>query len=1007
MSDRMRPIPFGQLMDWIIGEYQTYGSIFGVSKIVRHAEDAPGLPLFGERMEAPFGPAAGPHTQLAQNLVAAYAAGSRFFELKTVQTLDGEDLPVAKPCINAQDECYNVEWSTELRVPEAYDEYVKAWFALKLLSREWGLGSPDGFIFNMSVGYDLEGIKSPKIDAFIEGLKNAADTPVWAECRTWALEHLGRFQKLDARYVEEISPRVCTSITLSTLHGCPPQEIERIATYLLTEKGLNTFIKCNPTLLGYEYARETLDALGFDYIAFDDHHFKEDLQFEDAVPMIGRLQALADGRGLAFGVKLTNTFPVDIAAGELPGNEMYMSGRSLFPLTISVAKMLSKVFDGKLRISYSGGADVTNVEKLFAAGIWPITMATTLLKPGGYQRFSQIAERLRGCGDQPFTGVNTAKVSEYVEDALGDPYYRKPIKPLPPRKMKKHVPLVDCFAAPCRDGCPIGQDIPAYLRLAGEGKYLDALRVITERNPLPFITGTICSHRCMDKCTRNFYEDSVHIREVKLEAAQNAYDELLKELRPAAPARGKKVAVVGGGPAGISAACFLARAGVPVTVFERKRQLGGIVRHVIPAFRIPTSAIENDVAIARAVGAQFELGAEIGSAQELLDRGYTDVILATGAWQPGKLPLEYGGAMNVLEFLERCKSDPDGLSLGENVVVIGGGNTAMDAARAAVRVPGVKKVRLVYRRSRRYMPADEEELALALADGVEFCELLAPVGVRDGVLRCEKMALGAPDASGRRSPVPTGETADVPADTVIAAVGERVDTAFYERCGVAVDSRGRAVVDPATLETGVPHVYVAGDANRGPATVDEAIADAAKAAKAIAGVTVETYAATNASPDYGRALEKKGTLCTDCASCTESQRCLECATVCECCADVCPNRANLAIRVPGRRMRQIVHVDGMCNECGNCATFCPYDSAPYRDKFTLFWSEADFADSENEGFLLLDAERQLYRVRLDGQVADYAVNGEGCGLPDEIRQLILAVWEGYRYLFGRQPVVTA
>lgn len=436
MSDRMRPIPFGQLMDWIIEEYQTYGSIFGVSKLVRHAEDEPRLPLFGERMEAPFGPAAGPHTQLAQNLIAAYAAGSRFFELKTVQTLDGEDLPVAKPCINAQDECYNVEWSTELRVPEAYDEYVKAWFALKLLSREWGLGSPDGFIFNMSVGYDLEGIKSPKIDAFIEGLKNAENTPVWAECRAWALEHLGRFQKLDARYVEEISPRVCTSITLSTLHGCPPQEIERIATYLLTEKGLNTFIKCNPTLLGYEYARETLDALGFDYIAFDDHHFKEDLQFEDAVPMIGRLQALADGRGLAFGVKLTNTFPVDIAAGELPGNEMYMSGRSLFPLTVSVAKMLSKAFDGKLRISYSGGADITNVEKLFAAGIWPITMATTLLKPGGYQRFAQIAERLRGCGDQPFAGVNTAKVSEYVEDAMGDPYYRKPIKPLPSRKMK-------------------------------------------------------------------------------------------------------------------------------------------------------------------------------------------------------------------------------------------------------------------------------------------------------------------------------------------------------------------------------------------------------------------------------------------------------------------------------------------------------------------------------------------------------------------------------------------
>lgn len=290
MGDRMRPIPFGKLMDWIITEYQTQGSIFGVAKLFRHQSGDKMLPLFGERMEAPFGPAAGPHTQLAQNIVAAYAAGSRFFELKTVQQLDGEDLPVAKPCINAEDECYNVEWSTELRVPEAYAEYVKAWFALKLISRAFGLGDDCGFIFNMSVGYDLEGIKSPKIDAFIEGLKDASASPVWAECKAWALDNLARLPRIDAAFVEAVTPHICTSITLSTLHGCPPQEIERIATYLLAEKGLNTYIKCNPTLLGYEYARQTMDALGFDYVAFDDHHFKEDLQFADAVPMIRRLQ---------------------------------------------------------------------------------------------------------------------------------------------------------------------------------------------------------------------------------------------------------------------------------------------------------------------------------------------------------------------------------------------------------------------------------------------------------------------------------------------------------------------------------------------------------------------------------------------------------------------------------------------------------------------------------------------------------------------------------------------
>ncbi|MEG1367456.1 MAG: putative selenate reductase subunit YgfK, partial [Oscillospiraceae bacterium] len=152
MSDRMTPIPFGKMMDWVLCEYAKSKTVFGVSKLYKADVNAPKLSLFGENIELPFGPAAGPHTQLAQNIIAAYSAGSRFFELKTVQTLDGEDLPVAKPCINAADECYNVEWSTELWVPDAYNEYVKAWFALKLISRELSLGAEDGFIFNMSVG---------------------------------------------------------------------------------------------------------------------------------------------------------------------------------------------------------------------------------------------------------------------------------------------------------------------------------------------------------------------------------------------------------------------------------------------------------------------------------------------------------------------------------------------------------------------------------------------------------------------------------------------------------------------------------------------------------------------------------------------------------------------------------------------------------------------------------------------------------------------------------------
>ena len=211
---------------------------------------------------------------------------------------------------------------------------------------------------------------------------------------------------------------------------------------------------------------------------------------------------------------------------------------------------------------------------------------------------------------------------------------------------------------------------------------------------------------------------------------------------------------------------------------------------------------------------------------------------------------------------------------------------------------------------------------------MEFLELLSPVGVKDGVLTCRVMELGAPDASGRRSPVATSKTRTVPASAVIAAVGEQVDGAFLAANGLTLDQKGRPVVDE-TMQTSVPGVFAVGDTRRGPATVVEAIADAARAAGAIVSLDLGKYAGANIGPDHQAPLARRGDLCADCSTCGNS-RCLGCATVCETCAEVCPNRANVSVAVPGKRQRQIVHVDGMCNECGNCATFCPYDSRPYR-----------------------------------------------------------------------------
>ena len=992
MSDRMTPIPFGNLMNWILEERKK-GTVFGIRKPF-HANPEKIYEIFGRKLETPFGPAAGPHTQLAQNIVAAYVAGSRFFELKTVQKIDGEDLPVNKPCIKADDECYNCEWSTELYVPQAFDEYVKAWFACKVLAKEMELGAEDGFQFNMSVGYDLEGIKLPKVDRFIEGMKDASETEIFKECRSWLLDNLDRFDKVIREDVEAITANICNSVTLSTLHGCPPQEIERIARYLLEEKHVHTFIKCNPTLLGYEYARNLMDAMGYDYVAFGDFHFKDDLQYSDAVPMLERLQKLADEKGLEFGVKITNTFPVDVKAGELPSEEMYMSGKSLYPLSMSVAMKLAKDFDGKLRISYSGGADAFNIQKIVEAGIWPVTMATTLLKPGGYQRLEQIGRIFESVEPAAFSCVDSEKVERLVEDVKTDPHHVKAVKPLPSRKIKRPVPLTDCFVAPCEEGCPIHQDITAYLKLMGAGKAKEALEVILRKNPLPFMTGTICAHNCMSKCTRNFYETPVNIRRTKLEAAEGGFEAVLSELHKPEITADKKAAVIGGGPAGMAAAYFLAKGGMEVTIFEKEKKLGGVVRNVIPGFRISDEAIDKDVKILEALGVQIATESYVASLEQVREN-YDYIVLAVGAYKPGILRLEEGEAVNALEFLAQFKATGGQVDLGENVVVIGGGNTAMDTARAAKRNAGVKKVSLVYRRTKRYMPADAEELEMAVQDGVEFAELLSPVKLSGGELICKKMRLGDVDESGRRGVVETDELVKVPADTVIAAVGEKVPAAFYEANGIAVDQKGRPQVNQETLETNIPGVYAAGDGLYGPATVVEAIRDGSQAARAI--LEQQEQEQLFSLSDEETIYWRKGNLMEENPEYTD-MRCLSCNSYCENCVEVCPNRANISLVVPGMERHQIIHVDYMCNECGNCRSFCPWDSAPYLDKFTLFASEGDMEDSTNQGFAVTDREKGICRVRLQGRMLDYQMGEKSQEIPESLCRVMDTVIRDYDYL---------
>ena len=320
-------------------------------------------------------------------------------------------------------------------------------------------------------------------------------------------------------------------------------------------------------------------------------------------------------------------------------------------------------------------------------------MATTLLKPGGYQRMNQVANVLSAAEYPQMVHVNLDKLAQVVEKAKTQARYQKSIKLPESTKLRKTVPLTDCYIAPCRSdgGCPINQDIPAYLRYVSEGNYLKALQVIVDKNPLPFITGTICAHPCMTKCTRQFYEESIHIREVKLEAAEHAYDELLTTLeKPQPKENAPKTAVVGGGPAGISAGYLLAREGMPVTVFEKSETIGAFVARLYQNFEFLWNLFKRR-SVSGIYGSRIPYrtrGAIIGGIE---NQGYTNVIYAIGAWKHGVLRLESGRALNSLEFLKANRENPTINPYGEQIVVVGGGNTAMDCARAATTLPGVKK----------------------------------------------------------------------------------------------------------------------------------------------------------------------------------------------------------------------------------------------------------------------------------------------------------------------------
>ncbi len=1038
MSDKLYPAPIDQMLYLILAEEQQ-GSIFGISKdlFFRPDESQPfRMRRYGQVLETPIGVAAGPHTQLSQNIIAAWLTGARYIELKTVQTLD--EIEVAKPCIDIQDEGYNCEWSQELKLRQSFDQYLDAWILVHILHHYWAWeGEQPGVIFNMSAGYDLRGILNANVQEFFGLMEN---------CTNQLQAKLDLLESIYPAVKDIVIPaRITDNITLSTMHGCPPDEIEKIARYLITERKLNTAVKLNPTLQGPDRLREIINSkLGFRNVTVPDAAFEHDLKYEQALVLISNLTNAAEEAGVEFSLKLTNTLEVLNQKLIFPESEQqaYLSGRALHPISVNLAAQLQQKFDGLLDLSFCAGADAFNITDLVACGLAPVTTCSDLLKPGGYGRLSQYLENLATGFQQHkahsigeliinYSGRHTelrgailTNLQSYANRVLELDYYRREKPFYPSIKGQRPLGYFDCVAAPCVEACAAHQGIPDYMYHTAHGEFDLAYDVILRTNSMPAVTGYVCDHQCQNKCTRINYDQSLLIREIKRYVTERQQDSMTL---PKVMDKEQKVAVIGGGPSGISCAYFLGLAGLKVTLYERQERLGGMVSGMIPEFRLGPHSIADDLVLLQRLGVTVQTNHTIHAVEfERLLNENDYIYLAVGAQASKKLNIpgkDHRQVLDPLQYLTDVKEGKD-IPVGADVLVLGGGNTAMDAARTARRAVGESgKVTIVYRRTIDQMPADWEEVAAAQAEGIAVRELIAPVELTEKddklILTGQQMKLGKPDDSGRPRPVPVENSQlELKADYVIPAIGQEVELDFLPA--------GNLKVNFDTGTTDMPKVYAGGDAIRGANTIIGAIGDGHRAARSIlraAGIeppdsfTLRTgktvrheqqvkFGRRDFGPVPGTHFEQMQTapqrlLLTDELARNEAARCLYCDEFCDVCVTVCPNRANqtyptapVDIPVPvvqsdgkiittGRfkidQPTQIFNLAEWCNECGNCTTFCPTAGRPFADKPRVFLSAEDFTTDDNcyllnGNGLQFKAGDQNYHLRPAGAVLQFIGN---------------------------------
>lgn len=799
MTHLLQPMPMERMVEHVARELEMTSTVFSVSPGYRGAGLGAKLP-FGQ-LDLPLGTAPGPHGLLAQNLLCAYVAGARFLALSAL----GEAAP--EMTVGSDGLCRRKARAGVMSPRQAAGEAVKGSVLIQLLCRELGLGDSRGVALCMTLPSQRAFLEREEVRGYLDMMEDASGSELWESCLAAAKGAVGRFNSIEREDLDELDPHIAKAARVSL-----PKDGDFSGIGLLVERGIPLCVRIDLSML-------------------------QDEKLPAALERVRALAQAAKAQGGFVGVEVSGSLPL--------GNGEAVSGPAMAAKTLRLAARIAQL-EPTLPLSYAGGADQLNLARLAGQGFQTVSVCTTLLKPGGYLRLRQMARTLAALRtpaihDMVGDGkVDPKRLVELAETLEGEEHYQE--KTLPPRpRIEGKAPVTDCFTAPCQGGCPFGEDIPGALRLMSDGRFRDALQVILDRNPLPHMTGAFCRQPCRERCTRVFYDEAVMTREAEALCAATAWDDLLARLETPERIVGQRVAILGGGAAGMAVAFLFARRGVPVTLFEEGTALGGALRR---KGQEAAEAIDLDAQLLDAMEADVRLGAAPPAPARLLKTGYSHVVDAREAG----IARDAGAEQLALDEAPNLPEDG-----GARIFTLGDGGDDLPGAIA---------------------------MAHRVVDG-----LLGP-------------AKPYPHPAGRR--------------------------------GGAMGKKGK--------------VWLPGEAGE------------------------------------------------------ECHRCLECATVCECCVDVCPNRANVPITVLTKRRPQILHLDALCNACGLCASFCPYEGAPWRDKFTLFETAEAFTKSDNDGFVVLDFLSRKVRLRLGGKVRDASLRRVDLSIPGEIQELMETIFTDYPYL---------